>query len=257
MIQIQFVDDASELARDIISSSFFSPERMTPANLFARGGWRSAEAYAAHYASRVRPFEQRDRETLRRVVAMADGILAVFPRQLLRRRVPWRFARLGDGLEMNYPHTIGTAIMLSDQFLRRGEGDRSLAETLIHEKVHVYQRMFPERAADLIERIYRFSRTDDRAALPPPLMRNNPDTDGRLYRSPQGQLVYMAFNGARPKSIADCSITTTAATRRDAAWNPSMDEHPYERMAYEIASVAMRQQCLVNSPLYAWMVENL
>ena len=257
----------SEAAARIGQDHFFSPLRMNDINLRARSA-ETADRYLSEYLGCLSTFTPAERDTIIQSVILANKLSGYMPKQTLRVNVPWNFAKLTGSceLEKNFPHTLGDVIVLSENVINRSQDARVLAETLLHEKVHVYQRMFPERTKYLLESVWNYEKITgpilsefDFAA------RNNPDTDGFAYKligedDGSSCISYMRFHSGNPNSIDDCGIKEEGGGCSDDTFRSltaSQKDHPYERMAYEIASVLSREQTLINSPLYDWMLENL
>jgi hypothetical protein len=95
--------------------------------------------------------------------------------------------------------------------------------TLIHEKVHLYQRLYPEEITQILER-RKFRRWKQR--LGEPRVRANPDVDPWIYINPENNEPMVALYASdQPADISDIYL-------QDGAF-----EHPYEYLAYEIASL--------------------
>lgn len=179
--------------------------------------------------------------------------------------MPWKIAVTDDSLtyEEGLPHTRSDIIFLSlPAISSAGSGSiAALANTLLHEKIHIYQRQFPEeiQAALRAEGYKRYqlraerqgkydkqkqdyqdnqdaiaeandSGEDPPDATDPPerrnLVRSNPDLDPWIYLHPKTQRPMMAvYRSPTPKNINDVILADSAA------------EHPYESMAYEIAGM--------------------
>jgi hypothetical protein len=58
------------------------------------------------------------------------------------KNIKWIFVKIDINLENSYPHTIENVIVLSNNFFNYSL--KSQINTIIHEKVHIYQRIYPE-----------------------------------------------------------------------------------------------------------------
>lgn len=115
--------------------------------------------------------------------------------------IPWRFLIFTKG-EGGLPHTHGTYIMLPFEALKHN----ITASTLIHEKIHIFQRLYPiETNKYLNIPITGFVYPEDN-------MRANPDTNRILFDD------YRPLWMDNPSSLLD--ITDKL-------------DHPYEVMAYK------------------------
>lgn len=132
----------------------------------------------------------------------------------------WTFAlTVGDAYEGGLPHTRTNVIFLSSLV---DETPDSLTRTLVHEKIHVYQRMYPEHMVQMLGRL-GFVRWKNAQGVP--RIRANPDTDPYIYIDPATESPMLAvYTSDTPRSINDIDIKYGA------------NEHPYETMAYDIAA---------------------
>lgn len=131
--------------------------------------------------------------------------------------IPYIFAKCN--YEEQYPHTRDNIIVLNDKTINRS--DDELLNTIVHEKVHVYQKKYPEDIYRYLDAI-GFKKIADRSSYP--LARSNPDSDNIIYRGPDGTIHLGEYNSSTPSGIWD--INTTAE-----------GEHPFEMMAYKIANM--------------------
>ena len=68
-------------------------------------------------------------------------------------RVPWQFAKMQSKFCRSMPHTRGLTIVLTESSIRRfGRNEASALEILLHEKLHVIQRLMPERFEKAFQR---------------------------------------------------------------------------------------------------------
>lgn len=58
------------------------------------------------------------------------------------KNIIWTFVKIDTNLENSFPHTIENVIVLSNNFFYGSIN--SQINTIIHEKVHIYQRIYPE-----------------------------------------------------------------------------------------------------------------
>lgn len=132
----------------------------------------------------------------------------------------WVFALThGTTYEDGLPHTRANIIFLSSMV---DETPDKLAKTLVHEKIHLYQRMYPERMVHVLEQ-QGFVRWKSRQGVP--RIRANPDLDPYVYINPATESPMLAlYTSDTPDSVSDITIIY------------GDNEHPYEAMAYELAS---------------------
>lgn len=56
------------------------------------------------------------------------------------RSLSWKIAIVPSGFEYGFPHTRGDVIVIPDALIAK----QHLANTLLHERLHVYQKMYPD-----------------------------------------------------------------------------------------------------------------
>lgn len=188
---------------------------LTPLDLYARGVSSSSE-----YIQRIAAAEinEEHKNNIRKLAYIVDTYLMQSGQHKLAS-VPWKIAVTSNTFyENGYPHTRQDII-----FLSTNEMDSiDLGRTLLHEKVHVYQRMYPDDANQYL-RDNGYERWKLRRDEP--LARSNPDLDEWIYMDPKTKKPMVAYySSSKPSSISDVTLD-----------HPSY-EHPFEKMAYETAS---------------------
>ena len=138
----------------------------------------------------------------------------------LLKNLPWIFVKTtAQAYEDGLPHTRGpNVICLSTQTLHTK--NTVLKRTMLHEKVHIYQRVYPEQTASVIKAAGYHKTTTPRNTIP--LIRANPDLDKWIYEDANGKPMLAVYNSAKPSGISDISNKN------------SNQEHPYESMAYAV-----------------------
>jgi len=91
--------------------------------------------------------------------------------------LPWKIAVTSGGstYEYGFPHTRGDVIVVNEKDVKDGD---EFVDTLLHEQLHVYQKMYPEDFQKYLDsegfvRYCRRNRIQNVAA--------NPDSDGWVY----------------------------------------------------------------------------
>jgi len=164
-------------------------------------------------------------------VPTAIGIIGYFDAERARR-LPWKLMLVGNNYEDGLPHTRGEYIFISPTVLSQSYLD--LVETMIHEKIHIYQRRYLREKTYLsYEKIevylteymvskLGFTKVKKRSEAVCDI-RANPDVDEWIYRDPKtNQEMYLCYRSSRPTSVGD----TIGDIHR---------EHPFEWIAYEIS----------------------
>lgn len=180
---------------------------------------------------------------------------------------PWNIAILRDDVENGYPHTMGSVICLPFRILAKMESVTiTVLTTLIHEKIHVFQRSNPRNmlpVTDSMGYVYRVRRR----FLPVTLrerLRSNPDLDEYLYGYKHNEICAALYPLDRnPSSLADVvvySISLSDDHDREGSWHVKesvgreynvRSEHPWEKIAYIVSERSVqnyvRLMCKKNS----------
>ncbi len=167
--------------------------RLSPIDLAARHV-RSQYDYLEKAVKSAGEWTDSEKDALRREALVADEFL----RTTKYTGVPWRFAKAS--YEEGLPHTRGPIIFLE------GVVD---ASTLVHERVHVIQKL----KGPSIPRGYELSELFLKN------IRANPDTDGRVWLK-DGVPADSYYRSGRPMGIGDVVQRV---------------EHPFEAEAYAIS----------------------
>ena len=132
--------------------------------------------------------------------------------------------------EEGLPHTRENIIFVSKNVLKYDE--LNLTNTLIHEKIHIYQR-YNSNIFDKIIKDMGLLEIDKKAYKSAKYIRSNPDTNSKIYYAPDS-----AANGAM---VTDANVMVCLYRNdnpnsiNDVIHKNYSTEHPYEKIAYEIA----------------------
>ena len=170
----------------------------------------------------VGEFTPQQKESISKCAIMADNFFKNIRYDWFHgykaTKISWVFGCVNEKMyEEGLPHTRLNVIILPSALVS-DIPNNSLVSLLIHEKVHVYQKCFPED----IEKYYvvnHMSLVGTRANNDN--IRANPDATSSIYAS--NNTVYALEYNPQPKSIGD--------TREGG------EDHPNEKMAYEIAGL--------------------
>lgn len=139
---------------------------------------------------------------------------------------PWLIGcSKSSNYEFGYPHTRYNVIILNYNNIY----DKNLYKTLIHERVHIYQKLFPDDIQEFLTH-YNFKKIKVQNQYD----RANPDTDNYIYQ--------------KDNIIFECKIESPYINnfydfnnnelQLICTNNSDKYEHPYEFMAYEISELS-------------------
>lgn len=168
------------------------------------------ECYVKYTSSLRRP-TSAENATLRGLCARADEICSN-KRYNRLTAIPWKIMFFGSG-EFPFPHTHGDTICLPYNFLSTDSRTNKIVETLIHEKIHIFQRLYPLQTHILLLNVWNYQIRSRRALK----KRNNPDTNDYAYADENGKDIVSEY--------ADLSMRSSKIIG---------DDHPYEIMAYKL-----------------------
>ena len=176
---------------DIINASpYFT--RMSKYDLIVRRS-ETEEDYKTKYINSVINFTCREKQKLCYLVGDANALLERYKNI---SAIPWKFAKLSNGIENNWPHTLGDVIMLHSSFFDNTKEE--MIKTLIHEKIHVYQRLCTNYTNILISLYMGYKYYNEMGVLEN--IMNNPDVDGKLYTI-RGRLIFRGYDRPYPNNL--------------------------------------------------------
>lgn len=188
-------------------------------------GVKNTDEYLEKIKESVTDFTDQEKKRLRKLCLQIDQTMKSIQKPWFNGQkashIPWVFGiTYGDTYEGGLPHTRGkNVIMVSNKVLEKNNED--LKETLLHEKVHLYQKRNPEDMERYIQEkgMERWKRKEvgDR-------IRANPDTDDYIYKNKEGQVMKTVYK----EELRNMDDVETYPE------NAQESEHPYEKMAIEI-----------------------
>lgn len=210
-------------------------QKMSEVDLYARKS-KSASEYIDKAMRCTTSFSDIEKAKLSRCAYKADKFLRSYKynntidcKEIAK--IQWKFAITQKSGSYEYeeglPHTRSDVIFLSkytiNDEIAKSTDDNVLTSTLIHEKVHIFQRYNDKVMSDMIKKTHTVVDVQDKELLK--LKRCNPDTDDKnYYDNIHKEVMLFVYTSSTPKGINDISSKKYAV------------EHPYETMAYEIAN---------------------
>ena len=157
--------------------------------------------------------------------------------------------------EQGLPHTRENIILLSKNVLKNNElkeyNELDLTNTLIHEKIHIYQRYNPELFDKIIKEM-GLKELDKKSFRHAKYIRSNPDTNNKLYyyakpvakdstATASDLWNTMTGSGSDAKDYNEDNVMVCLYRNdkpnsiNDVKHKNYAEEHPYEKIAYEVA----------------------
>ncbi len=200
----------------------------TKADIAARHGESSQQLMELYTKSLRKPADGPEKTFLAKAMARVDQITSACS---LLRRIPWNvMVQTDPKVEGDLPHTHGQVIVLPPSYLSSAATtEAKCIRTLLHEKIHIYQRTFPAVCNSLYTDFWQFSilghvASDPWRALP---RRSNPDINTLVYADEFGKPILGLY--ATPDEPELTKIT-------DAR------DHPHEMMAYLVCAILLGEQ---------------
>jgi hypothetical protein len=142
-------------------------------------------------------------------------------------QTPWKFGSIiGTDYENGLPHTRNDVIILSQSILEN-YSQYELIKLILHEKIHIYQKMYPNDIENYIQynQYYKFKKRSEIVDS-----RANPDLNEWIYNDPNNK-TFVAIYNSNPTNISDVTFYPN---------NNNNEEHPFEKMAYEMSEKIMK-----------------
>lgn len=247
-----------EFKTSVETAVFFST--LSQYDLFARSSndniLKSTEHYQKVYSSSYEDMTDDEKIKLNKAVDKANQLLTKYRNLQL---LDWKFVKINSSIENGLPHTLGDFIVLNMNVLDQNE--RDLVKTIIHEKIHIYQRMNTSSINKWINSVgFETVLPNEKMSIGEylfDLRRSNPDLNTNTYYHKKSNLILkQLYTNTSPTSLNDSKAygipkgtgkKPVILTNELLGLPPTVYcqlEHPYEIMACVMAEI------IVN-PLYA------
>jgi hypothetical protein len=237
-------------------SPFFA--RMTQVDLIARQAATQKE-YEEMYVNSYIPFTPQEKTLLKHLISKIDAHLDPFKNI---NNIAWKLCKIEKTMEKGYPHTLEDVIILSPRFFDMNKHDQET--TLLHEKIHVFQRKYPIETHKLILDVmgFQIKKPSDDMIIH---RRNNPDLNELTYGKDDYHIMQV-YNSFSPKDISDSKTVMIKDNTSDIinrqvspeALGVPPDtiqlEHPYEIMASYLPQMIIKKK--MNAPYMRWLHES-
>jgi hypothetical protein len=190
------------------------------------------QAYLQHILTHsIQEFTPTEKQIITQLIHQVDQWLSQHHTFLLQtyqidihalQKIPWRLMRMDLVYEGGYPHTREEdVISLSDRFFAPTKTRQQQMQTLLHERIHIYQKRYPAH----IQSYYRANHILTLPQSPSLGRRYNPDIDDQSYYHSQKKIHYTSqYRSLNPSSVQDVNYPE----------HNQLYEHPLEEMAYTI-----------------------
>jgi len=138
-------------------------------------------------------------------------------------KMEWRIGFTGDTFyENGLPHTRTNVIILNNKDVEK-RSITDLCRLLIHEKVHVYQKIYKTEFSKYLDKHFEITGKKGKQEDIPA----NPDTDNFIYKKKSTDEVFQGIYREKPKHFRDIAFTDDDHTK----------EHPNESVAYALENL--------------------
>jgi hypothetical protein len=156
-------DEAKAAIVDDHRAPYF--DRLTPTEIAVKTGGPKADAAEARrrYQAAVRPFTEDELAAFGSLVDwMQPKLATAYP---MLDRTPFSLLKVGSSIEGGLPHTRDRHILFSVGLLKQAAAmhqanpeafRRAIGPLLLHEQMHVIERLYPERFEKLFTEAWRF-----------------------------------------------------------------------------------------------------
>lgn len=141
--------------------------------------------------------------------------------------IDWKIIKISNNIENGFPHTHGDIIILPEWILN----SHILSDTLIHEKVHIYQRLYENDHDNLLASMgFNKINIDNKLHL----KQSNPDIKyDYIYNN---TYTYKKYKSTKPTKIMDAYDHAFDINNGEKKYNYfpnyiSQHDHPYEIVA--------------------------
>ena len=155
---------------------------------------------------------------------------------------PWKYMMSTNNLEMNMPFTLGDYIIISSTMLGNGNNkilsDDTMIETIIHERLHIIQRLYQKKFNKFYRRNYDFIMNEfPLYSLPGELKKihmNNPDSNFKIWTYRIDSREYIPLLVFKYNTLSQIGYNIDNHSDQ-VKLTKEMSYHPNEKFAHEVA----------------------
>jgi hypothetical protein len=133
------------------------------------------------YINNIQNFTNNQQTYLKYICNLVDELLSDYT---LFKNIKWRFGKFNKNIENGFPHTHLDIIFLSNNFfenyaLAQADAVRQNITTLLHEKIHIYQRLYEKESINFYNSLgFNYYKCICNYNM---FHRTNPDDNGNHY----------------------------------------------------------------------------
>jgi len=182
----------------------------------------SIDEYNIKIKNSLENFTQDEINIINNNISYADKICSQLNKTWINNNkllnIPWNIIKIiGNQYEYGLPHTRNKYIIIPKNII-----NNNLYTTLIHEKLHIYQRLYPK---DIYIYLKENNYTKHLLIKNNIKSRSNPDLDEWLYKDNLNNIYKCEYISDNPENILQVKYEPI---------NNSHYEHPYEKMVYDL-----------------------
>jgi len=255
---IEFVSKSYFIRNVIKKSNYF--DKFNNLDLIARHT-SSIEDYKALLKDSLVEFTHDDKNHLKELVENINIHLAQFSKI---ESIPWKIIKVKKNIENGYPHTLEDVIILSELFFTYSYEKQML--TLLHEKIHIFQRIYPIETQEFVMNVIKFQIKKKDVKFND-LIRHNPDIIDITYGM-ENFYILQLYNNDNPSDIGDSKAFKINEETLEVLSIVTSDlhlpnditqlEHPYEIMASYLPFVILHRMpnSLMSKEVISWLLRH-
>ena len=156
-----------------------------------------------NYLKNIKEFSINDKHLITNTIrTLLDNLINKNKKNFLY--TTWNFAKFSN-IENNFPHTHGNIIFIPNVMVYTYLNNKSI-ETIVHEKVHIFQRTHPELFIDLYTNYWNFKKKKiNNINIIDEISRSNPDgvDNNWVFSYNNINIILISLFNKNPNSISD------------------------------------------------------
>jgi len=203
---------------------------------------RNSRDFKREYLEHIIKIPNRYKGYISRITAKAMYYFTRCGLDILNGLVPWKYMMSTNNLEMNMPFTLGEYIIISNTMLGNGNNKiisaDTIIETIIHERLHIIQRLYQEKFNDFYRKNYRFLMNEFPLHSLPPLLKKkymtNPDSNLKIWTYGIDNKEYIPLLVFKNHALSQIGYNIDNHNDQ-VKLSKKTSYHPNEKFAHEVA----------------------